>query len=286
MKSPGPLKTWMGLSLLWTSWKNCEFMINITWCFSLDCASEIRLMSESEVWSWSDFCRFPRFLQGNRIRSVTKKSFSGLEALQHLWVGLVFSLIASKSPSCKLSRVNHTETQRLFVRAVHPNCLLPFLRFDVESRKSSAISIFTCVPDYIDHRGKWRELCVCVCVCVCMSVQQLHLILIRVFSQPLPELKAAQSLGLSWLTQQTAAQSFIVLEPRPFSSLDWSFLLPSLYGWCWQKKLPSFWEDLTSPNDSFLLSSAEIWVITPSCPSKRTPSLRWRTCRSCKCDHG
>jgi len=28
---------------------------------------------------------FPsRFLQGNQIRSVTKKSFSGLEALQHL----------------------------------------------------------------------------------------------------------------------------------------------------------------------------------------------------------
>lgn len=26
----------------------------------------------------------PRFLQGNRIRSVTKKSFSGLDALQHL----------------------------------------------------------------------------------------------------------------------------------------------------------------------------------------------------------
>lgn len=98
------------------------------------------------------------------------------------------SLIVSKSPSCKLSRVNHTETQRLFVRAVHPNCLLPFLHFDVESRKNYAISIFTCVPDYIDHQEKkWRELCVCV------SVQQLHLILIRVFSQPLPEFKAAQS---------------------------------------------------------------------------------------------
>lgn len=26
----------------------------------------------------------PRFLQGNQIRSVTKKSFSGLDALQHL----------------------------------------------------------------------------------------------------------------------------------------------------------------------------------------------------------
>lgn len=45
------------------------------------------------------------------------------------------SQIVSKSPSCKLSRVNHTETQRLFVRAVHPNCLHPFLCFDVESRK-------------------------------------------------------------------------------------------------------------------------------------------------------
>lgn len=42
------------------------------------------------------------------------------------------SLIVSKSPSRKLSRVNHTKTQRLFVRAVHPNCLLPFRCFDVE----------------------------------------------------------------------------------------------------------------------------------------------------------
>lgn len=51
--------------------------------------------------------------------------------------------------------------------------------------------------------------------------------------------------------------------------------------------LPSFCEDLTSLN-FFSLSpfSAEIWVITQSCLSKRTPSLRWRTCRSCEFDHG
>lgn len=102
---------------------------------------------------------------------------------------LCVSLIVSKSPSCKLSRVNHTEKQRLFVRAVHSDCLLPFLSFDVESTKNFAISIFTCVPDCIDHRVGWRGLC----VWMCSRVQQLHLILIRVFSQPLPELKAAQS---------------------------------------------------------------------------------------------
>lgn len=79
-----------------------------------------------------------------------------------LWPGCVaapvssprVSLIVSKSLSCKLIRVNHTETQTLFVRVVHPNCLLPFLGFDVESRKNSVISIFACVPDYIDHRGE------------------------------------------------------------------------------------------------------------------------------------
>lgn len=50
----------------------------------------------SEVWNCSNFCRFLRFLQGNRIRSVTKKSFSGLDALQHLWVGLVFHWLFPK----------------------------------------------------------------------------------------------------------------------------------------------------------------------------------------------
>lgn len=42
------------------------------------------------------------------------------------------SLIVSKGLCCKPSRVNHTETQRLFVRAVLQNSLLQFLRFDVE----------------------------------------------------------------------------------------------------------------------------------------------------------
>lgn len=98
MKSPGPLKTWMALSLLWTSWKNCEFMM-VTWCFTLDWVTlwnKIRPASKSEVWNWLDFCCFPRFLQGNQIRSVTKKSFSGLDALQHLWVGLVFHWLFPK----------------------------------------------------------------------------------------------------------------------------------------------------------------------------------------------
>lgn len=49
--------------------------------------------------------------------------------------------------------------------------------------------------------------------------------------------------------------------------------------------LPSFCEDLLSLN-SLSLFSTEIWVITQSCPSKRMPSLRWRTCRSCEFDHG
>lgn len=32
-----------------------------------------------------------------------------------------------------------------------------------------------------------------------------------------------------------------------------------------------------------ILFSLGIWATTPSCPSKPTPSLRWRTWRSCKC---
>lgn len=76
--------------------------------------------------------------------------------------------------------MNHIETQRLFVRAIKLNCLLQFLPFDV----NYAFSIFKCVPDFIDQQGKGKGT-------VCVSVQQLHLILIKVFSQTLPELKAS-----------------------------------------------------------------------------------------------
>ena len=78
------------------------------------------------------------------------------------------SLIVSKSPSCKLSRVNHTETQRLFVRAVHPNYLLPFLRFDVESGKKTPplVSLHVCQTISITEASEGSCVCVCVCLCV------------------------------------------------------------------------------------------------------------------------
>lgn len=98
-----------------------------------------------------------------------------------------------------------------------------------------------------------------------------------------PALARAQSspaLGLSWLMQQTAAQSFIVLKPRPFSSLHWSFCSLGR-----KKKSCHLSVRLLPHLISFSLFSTEIWVIMPSCLSKRTPSLRWGTCRSCKCDH-
>lgn len=106
------------------------------------------------------------------------------------------SLIVSKGLCCKPSRVNHTETQRLFVRAVLQNSLLQFLRFDVEpeeKKETPSISIFTCVPDFIDQRDKWSGLCICGSVCL----QQLQLILIRVFSESLPETQSSPESGLS-----------------------------------------------------------------------------------------
>lgn len=40
------------------------------------------------VFNYSNVIFFPslRILQGNRIRSITKKAFTGLDALEHLWV--------------------------------------------------------------------------------------------------------------------------------------------------------------------------------------------------------
>lgn len=31
-------------------------------------------------------CAFPRILQQNKIKTITKKAFEGLEELEHLWV--------------------------------------------------------------------------------------------------------------------------------------------------------------------------------------------------------
>lgn len=78
------------------------------------------------------------------------------------------SLIVSKGLCCKPSRVNHTETQRLFVRAVLQNSLLQFLRFDVEPEEKKKllplVSLHVCQT--LSIRETSGVDCVYVGVCV------------------------------------------------------------------------------------------------------------------------
>lgn len=166
MKSPGLLKTWMDLFLHSRRWKHCEFCC--IWSNKL-----IKWRLKLVIWSRRLFCRL---LQGNQIRSVTKKSFSGLEELQHLWVGFVFHWLFSEvravnkagwimkgclSEPC-IQTVFSSSSTLMWSQKKNLASML------VSSHVSQTISI-----------TKGDKVETTVSVNVCMTVQQLHLIPIR-----------------------------------------------------------------------------------------------------------
>lgn len=98
------------------------------------------------------------------------------------------SLFVFRGRSCKLSRRNQRKTCRVFVRAMHPNCLLCF---DVESRQKNNLPLASlCVSQIISITEPSGDNC------VGSTVQQLHLILISFFPRAVAKAQSVPEFGL------------------------------------------------------------------------------------------